>query len=204
MASLMASRFRGFLPVIIDVETGGFNAETDALLEVAAVTLTMNEQGLVIPSQTHHYHIHPFPGANIEKASLEFTGIQIDHPFRLAVTEKEALENIFSAVRAAVQINQCNRAILVGHNVFFDQTFLKAAVNRTQIRNDPFHQFSCFDTVTLAGLAYGQTVLAKACGAASIPFNAGEAHSALYDAQQTATLFCKIVNKWKELGGWKQ
>lgn len=47
--SPMARRFRGFLPVVIDVECGGFNSATDALLEIAAVTIGMDEQGLLYP-----------------------------------------------------------------------------------------------------------------------------------------------------------
>ncbi|HAV68246.1 MAG TPA: ribonuclease T, partial [Alcanivorax sp.] len=38
----LALRFRGFLPVVVDVETGGFDARNDALLEIAAVLLDMD------------------------------------------------------------------------------------------------------------------------------------------------------------------
>jgi ribonuclease T len=51
----------------------------------------------------------------------------------------------------------------------------------------------------LAGLAYGQTVLAKASQAAGLGWNDAEAHSAIYDAQKTAALFCGIVNRWQTL-----
>ncbi|MFB0969134.1 MAG: exonuclease domain-containing protein, partial [Pseudomonadales bacterium] len=67
-----------------------------------------------------------------------------------------------------------------------------------------FHPFSSFDTATLCGLAYRQTVLARACEVAGISFDADEAHSALYDCEKTADIFCSIVNKWKELGGLMQ
>jgi len=43
-SSLLAQRFRGYYPVVIDVETAGFNAKTDALLEIAATLLGMNER----------------------------------------------------------------------------------------------------------------------------------------------------------------
>ncbi|MCG8670841.1 MAG: ribonuclease T [Pseudomonadales bacterium] len=197
----IANRFRGFLPVVIDVETGGFNAKTDALLEIAAVIIDMDEDGFVKPGTAVHQHVAPFEGANIEKSALEFTGIDPYHPFRQAVNEVTALTEIFQPVRQAIKSNDCKRAILVGHNAFFDHDFLKAAVDRTGIKRDPFHPFSCFDTATLAGLAVGQTVLAKACEAAGISFDQREAHSALYDTQKTAELFCFIVNRWKNLGG---
>lgn len=198
----MAYRFRGFLPVVVDVETGGFNSATDALLEIAATTIEMDEEGMIYPDQTHFFRVEPFPGANVEPAALEFTGIKLDHPLRMAVSEEHALGEIFRHVRKAVKSAGCNRAVLVGHNAFFDLGFLNAAVERCEIKRNPFHPFSCFDTATLAGLVYGQTVLAKACSAADIDFDGREAHSARYDTEKTAELFCGIVNRWREMGGW--
>lgn len=197
-----SERFRGYLPVIIDVETGGFDSRHDALLEIAAVTLAMTDDGLLVPEPALAFAVQPFAGANIEAASLAFTGIDPDDPARQAVGEHEALTAIFQHVRLRMKEEDCKRAILVGHNAFFDMGFLRAAIERCAIKRDPFHPFSCFDTVTLAGLAYGQTVLAKACEAAGIPFDNAEAHSAAYDAQRTSELFCGIVNRWKALGGW--
>ncbi|WP_372240206.1 ribonuclease T [Pseudomonas sp. gcc21] len=198
----MAYRFRGFLPVVVDVETGGFNAATDALLEIAATTISMDEDGMVYPDHTHFFRVEPFEGANVEPAALEFTGIKLDHPLRMAVSEQHALTEIFKHIRKAVKSAGCKRAVLVGHNAFFDLGFVNAAVERTQIKRNPFHPFSCFDTATLGGLAYGQTVLAKACAAAGIDFDGREAHSARYDTEKTADLFCAIVNRWREMGGW--
>jgi ribonuclease T len=198
----MAARFRGYLPVVVDVETGGFNCATDALLEIAATTIGMDEGGFLYPEHTQFFRVAPFEGANIEQAALDFTGIKLDHPLRMAVTEEHALTEIFRGLRKSLKANSCKRAILVGHNSSFDLGFLNAAVNRTGIKRNPFHPFSSFDTATLAGLAYGQTVLAKACQAAGIDFDGKEAHSARYDTEKTAELFCGIVNRWKEMGGW--
>jgi len=198
----MSDRFRGFLPVVIDVETGGFIASTDAILEVAATTVRMDENGLLQVHRTYDFHVQPFPGANIEQSALEFTGIDPYHPFRQAVAEQEALEELFGIVRKEVRDQKCTRAILVGHNAHFDAGFINAAVERCEIKRNPFHPFSYFDTATLSGLAYGQTVLAKACAEAGIAFDNSEAHSAAYDAERTAELFCEIVNRWKESGGW--
>ncbi len=195
----MASRFRGYLPVVIDVETGGFNAKTDALLEIAAVLIRMDNEGRLHRDRTLHYHVEPFPGANIDPKALEFNKIDPYHPFRFAVSEREALQNIFQPVRQALKETQCTRAILVGHNAFFDQGFLNAAAERTGIKRNPFHPFSSFDTATLAGLAYGQTVLAKAAREAQIVWDESKAHSANYDAEKTADLFCAIVNRWHTL-----
>ena len=75
-------------------------------------------------------------------------------------------------------------------------------MQRTNIKRNPFHLFSTFDTATLGGLVLGQTVLAKACESAGIEFENANAHSALYDAEKTAELFCYIVNRFHELGGW--
>lgn len=198
----IAKRFRGFLPVVVDVETGGFNAKTDALLEASAICLRMNAKGHLETESEHFFHIQPFIGANIEASALKFTGIDPYSNLRAAVSEQKALAHLFEPIHQAIKKHDCSRAILVGHNATFDLSFLNAAVDRCQIKRNPFHPFSTFDTATLAGLAYGQTVLAKACEAANIPFDSNHAHSARYDCRITAELFCKIVNRWKELGGW--
>ena len=195
--SRLGERFRGFLPVVVDVETAGFNPKTDALLEIAAVTLQMDEQGLMSRLETHACHVEPFPGANLDPKSLEFTGIDPYHPFRFAKPEREALDKVFAPVRRLVKECHCTRAILVGHNPSFDLAFLKAAALRTGIKRNPFHLFSTFDTATLGGLAYGQTVLARAVQAAGFEWDEESAHSAIYDAERTADLFCAIVNLWK-------
>lgn len=183
----MSQRFRGFLPVVVDVETGGFDCRRNALLEIAAVPIEMDENGLLYPGQTASAHVVPAEGLEIDPKSLEITGIILDHPFRLAKEEKHALDHIFTPVRAAMKKYGCQRAILVGHN---------AAVERVGHKRNPFHPFSVFDTVTLAGIAYGQTVLARAATAAGLGWDADEAHSAVYDTEQTAKLFCTIANAW--------
>lgn len=194
---IIAKRFRGFLPVVVDVETAGFNDKTDALLEIAAVTLAIDEEGTLSLAETLHCHVEPFEGANLDPKALAFNGIDPAHPFRDALPEKEALKHIFTPIRHAVKQSQCNRAILVGHNAFFDLAFINAAVERTDFKRNPFHPFSTFDTVSLAALAYGQTVLAKAAVKAGLEWDAKEAHSAIYDAEQTARLFCTILNNNK-------
>ena len=192
----ISRRFRGFLPVVVDVETGGFNHETDALLELAAVFVVMDDKERLRVAHSLHEHVEPFPGANLEASALAFTGIDPHHPFRFAVDEKTVLDKLFEAVQAELDRTRCSRAILVGHNAFFDLAFLKAAVQRTQHKRNPFHQFSTFDTVSLGALAFGQTVLARAAQAAGQHWDADKAHSAIYDATQTAELFCKVVNRW--------
>ena len=200
--SLMANRFRTYLPVVIDIETGGFNSKTDAVLEIAAVILATDESGKIEIEQTFFHRVVPFDGANIEEAALKFTGIDPYHPLRIAKSEKDVFSNMFKLVRDSMKSNACKRAILVGHNAHFDHSFLNAASERHNLKRNPFHPFSSFDTATLSGLVYGQTVLARACQVAGIDFDEKEAHSARYDAAKTAELFCEIVNKWKRLGGW--
>jgi len=199
----LGGRFRGFLPVVIDMETGGFNHQTDALLEVAAVTLRFDEQGFLTPHKTYGWHVTPFEGSNLEPASLEVNGIDPDLPFRqaIAVDEKKCLDELFSIVRKEIKLNKCKRAILVGHNAMFDLNFLNAAVARVGKKRNPFHTFSTFDTVTLAAMAYKQTVLARSVKAAGFDFDANEAHSAVYDTEKTADLFCNIMNTWQEKVG---
>ncbi len=193
----IAERFRGFLPVVIDVETGGFDAERDALLEIAAAPILMNEHGEVVRAETVSTHVVPFPGSNIDPRALEITGIDPTHPFRAALEEREALDLIFRPIRSLMKQTGCNRAVLVGHNAHFDLGFLNAAIRRSGHKRSPFHPFSCLDTVSLGGLALGQTVLSKAVFTSGMPWNSDEAHSAVYDTERTADLFCAIINQWK-------
>ncbi|HLF12619.1 MAG TPA: ribonuclease T [Gammaproteobacteria bacterium] len=195
--STIASRFRGFLPVVVDVETGGFNAATDALLEIAAVMLKLDPAGDLVLGDSHRYLVKPFTGSHLDPASLEITGIDPFHPLRPAIDEGDALRGLFQEVRNEVKEQNCNRAILVGHNAFFDVQFLNAAVERTKIKRNPFHPFSSFDTATLGGVAFGQTVLGRAVVAAGFEWEEARAHAALYDAEMTARLFCAVVNRFR-------
>ena len=198
----ISSRFRGFLPIVVDVETGGFNCQTDALLEVAACILCMDDFERLKIAETVSFHVKPFKGANIDPKSLEITGIDLDSPLRQAIPEREMLQQLSLPIRKEMKRTDCQRAILVGHNSFFDLSFINAAIDRTGYKRSPFHPFSSFDTATLGGLAFGQTVLSRAVQAAGIEWNEAHAHSAVYDAEKTAALFCAIVNRWKILTGF--
>ncbi len=199
----LKARFRGYFPVVIDVETAGFNAKADALLEICAITLKMDEEGWLQPDKIIHFHVAPFQGANLVTEALKFNGIRDPFsPLRGAIDERDALKKIFKFIQKEQKAQDCQRSIMVAHNANFDHSFVMAAAKRSQLKRNPFHPFATFDTAALSGLAFGQTVLAKACKIAGIVFDTNEAHSALYDTRCTAELFCGIVNKWKKLGGW--
>lgn len=191
-------RFRGFLPVVVDIETSGVNPEQNALLEMCAVFVEMDMNGIFHTTEHIYEHILPFEGARLDAESLEFNNIDPYQPLRFAISEAEALENIFKIVQKKIRIHNCSRAVLVGHNAWFDLLFLKAATKRSDLKS-PFHSFTCFDTATLSGLVYKQTVLSKALDVAGIEFDGKEAHSAIYDAKKTAELFCCILNEWQSL-----
>jgi ribonuclease T len=197
----MSRRFRGFMPVVIDVETGGFDHKKDALLEVAAVLLCIDESGRMTTGETYSAHVEPFEGSNMDPKSLEITGIDPYHPFRMAKKEDAAVREMFRFIGHDMKLNGCTRAIMVGHNTIMDLNFINAAAARNKISRNPFHPFSIFDTVSFGGLAYGQTVLSRAVQAAGIDWDSEEAHSALYDAQKTAELFCSVVNRWADTAG---
>jgi ribonuclease T len=203
-ATLMARRFRGFLPVVVDVETGGFHATTDALLEIAAVLIDITADGALVRGATHSFHVQPYEGARLDPAALVVNGIDPFHPLRPALPERDALQRVFREVRHALHTHGCTRAILVGHNAGFDLGFLNAVVTRADLKRNPFHPFSCFDTATLAGAALGQTVLAKAVTVAGFSWDAGCAHSAAYDAERTADIFCYVCNRLRESFGEAQ
>lgn len=198
-ATNLASRFRGLLPVVIDIETSGLNPATDGMLEIAAVMLTVNEFGRLQRAKTLSYHVEPFIGARIDQEALEITGIDPESPLRFAIPEAQALHRVFAAVQEQLEAEKCYRAVLVGHNAWFDLSFILAAAKRAGIRQLPFHTFTTFDTASLAAVALGETVLARAAKRARISFNVKDAHSAIYDAEKTADLFCHIANKMAEL-----
>ncbi|AMV16036.1 ribonuclease T [Legionella pneumophila serogroup 1] len=198
LSNTIKNRFRGFLPVVVDVETAGIDPQKNALLEMCIVLLDMDEQGLLKKESSYFEHILPFPGAELDQKSLEFNQIDPYQPLRFAVDEQIALERLFKPIHDLLKKTRCQRAVLVGHNAWFDLLFIKAAINRTGIKS-PFHAFTCFDTATLAGLIFGETVLAKAVQAAGLHFDSQEAHSAIYDAEKTADLFCLMINKWRML-----
>ncbi len=198
--NLLKNRFRGFFPVVIDVETGGLNAKTDALLEIAAITLKVNEAGMLCQNKVFHAHIKPFEGANLNLESLKINGIKVDDPLRQAIDEGEALREMFRLIRHEQKIADCQRSVIVAHNAAFDQGFLMEAVERAGVKRNPFHPFATFDTASMSGLMFGQTVLVKACQCAGIPFDYKQAHSALYDTERTAELFCYMVNFLKKIG----
>ncbi|WP_343188337.1 ribonuclease T [Buchnera aphidicola (Ceratoglyphina bambusae)] len=200
--NFLSKRFRKFYPVVIDIETAGFNYKTDALLEIAAITLKMDESGWLKKEKTLHHHIKPFIGSIVNETSIKFNKIDPFSPLRGAVSEKKALKSILKKVNEGIKIQKCKKGVIVAHNSIFDLNFFMSAIERNSIKKNPFHPFVTFDTATLSGLAIGQTVLSKACKNIGIYFDNKQAHSALYDAIKTANLFCKIVNKWKKLGGW--
>ncbi|XBC39395.1 MAG: ribonuclease T [Buchnera aphidicola (Nurudea shiraii)] len=198
----LRKRFRTFYPVVIDIETSGLNSKTNALLEIAVITLKINSLGLLKKETLLHYHIKPFLGSIIDPNAINFNKIDPFSPLRGAINEYEALNSIFTLINKNIKQQRCSKGIIVAHNAIFDYNFIMAAIKRNKIKNHPFHSFVIFDTATLSGLALGQTVLAKACKAIGLKFDNNQAHSALYDAKKTANLFCKIVNRWKKLGGW--
>ena len=191
----MKKRFGGYLPVVIDLETGGVNPQKDALLEIAAVLIDLDENNQLQPNELFTCHVMPFEGANIDPAALEVNRIDPYHPFRFAIDEEKALQDLFAFVAKAVTAMDCRRAILVGHNAHFDLSFIQAAMKRCKTKQTPFHAFTCFDTATLSGMVFGKTILAKALRDAEIPFDKSQAHSAIYDAKRTAELFCYIGNR---------
>ncbi|MEM9622956.1 MAG: ribonuclease T [Pseudomonadota bacterium] len=191
----LADRFRGYLPVVVDLETGGFNSSTNPLLEIACAFLTIRNDQLVSRSQ-HAWCVEPFEGSEVDPASLKVTGIDLEDPNRRGLNEADAVADFFKLVRQQMKQHSCNRAIMVAHNAAFDHGFLHAVCNRCNINRSPFHPFSTIDTASLAAVAYGHTVLSEACKRAGIEFSAQQAHSAAYDTACTTELFCQIVNAW--------
>ena len=194
---MIKERFRKYLPVVVDLETGGFNPKTNAILEIAATLIFENENTQLLEvGETYRYHIEPFEGLVVEQESLDFTKINLNHPLRNAITEKDALDELFKIINTERTANGCSRAILIGHNAHFDHSFLTEAISRNNLKKAPFHPFSVLDTVTLGALHTKQTVLARICDVLNIDYDSKQAHSAAYDSDITAKVFCKIINEF--------
>ena len=189
----MKARFSGYLPVVVDLETGGFDSATNALLEVAALTLEFDGERMVIADR-HRWEVAPHPDTIVDDASLKVTGIDLDDPNRPAVDEAQALRELFRMVRGEIKRHGCRRALVAGHNAHFDHAFIHAAAARSGVKRSPFHPFCVIDTVGIAAVAYGHTVLGEACARAGIAYTRKLAHAAIYDAEVTAKLFCSVVN----------
>ena len=58
-------RFRGYLPVVIDIETAGFNPKKNALLEIAAVIVELNSDYELHITEQYTTHVIPFNKFNI-------------------------------------------------------------------------------------------------------------------------------------------
>ena len=199
----MRTRFRGFLPVVIDLETGGFDKDIHAVLQIAAVSLAWTADRISI-DQVRGWNVIPHPLMRVEEESLRITGIDLADPRRDALDEEDAVRELFRFIRREVRRNGCERAVLTAHNAHFDHGFVTSAAERNGVKRNPFHPFTVIDTASLAAVAYGHTVLSEACARAGIAFEGGRAHAAMYDAEATAKLFCLIVNGWGSVRGRDQ
>jgi ribonuclease T len=187
-----AKELNGMLPVVVDLETTGVDYNQHAILEIACIFVHCDKK-LSPHESVFHEHVKAFSGAKTDPKAMSLHGIPLHHPFRFAKSEKEVLEALNEELGQQLQEQKCHRAILVGHNAHFDLSFLNASYNRTGVKS-LFHRFCVLDTVTLSAALLGETVLAKALYKTRIGFNPGLAHGALYDAKQTAKLFCHLMN----------
>ena len=101
----MKTKFRKYLPVVVDLETGGFTPSSDAILEIAITLINYDREFSV--GETHRFHIDPFPGLKIHQDALEFTKINLEHPLRNAVSEQEALQSIFKIINQTIFFINC-------------------------------------------------------------------------------------------------
>ena len=195
-------RFRGFLPVVVDVETAGLDPKKSALIEVAMMTVKIDENGQFVPDELYSANIRPFEGSEICQKNIDFLHIDPFDESRNLVTESDALLPMFKAIKKKLKEQGCKRAILVGHNAHFDHSFIFAAIDRLKAASkSPFHPFSVIDTASLSMLMLGQSVLQKACYAAHVDFDQNCAHGAAYDTRKETELFCAILNRFTKFCG---
>jgi ribonuclease T len=199
MVQHISERFRQFLPVVIDLETGGLDPNKHALLEIAATPILYDTRYGFYYDDIFHEHVKPHPSTQIDQQALAINQIVVDSALRFAVEETYAIKTLVQWINAYLKKTSCSKAIIVAHNAHFDLRFLINAMTRSSNERCPLHRFSTLDTVTMSALVYGETVLAKALNKARIDFNENNAHGALYDTWKTAQLFCQIVNLFPSL-----
>ena len=186
-------RFGGLLPIVVDMETSGINPDSNAILELASIVLYLNDKLDLQCGNFFSCHVRPFPSSKIDPSSMYINTIEIENPFRLALSEEEAINRLFRFVYMNLRNFGCRKAVLVGHNANFDLAFLESARKRYKI-DSPFHTFTVIDTATIGAVFYGKTVLANVVNASNMRFNPKLAHSAIYDAKITTDLFCSVTN----------
>ena len=74
---MLKDRFRKFLPVVVDLETGGFDPKKNAILEIA-IQLIDEDNSKLILGDSHRYHINPFNGLIVNKDALEFLKLDLN------------------------------------------------------------------------------------------------------------------------------
>ena len=90
----LSERFRGYLPVVLDLETGGFDHQVNPILELACCFVQMQDDRLSIKGQ-ESWNVQPVDGMVVEPASLKVTGIDLDDPHRDAMDEASVLKDFF-------------------------------------------------------------------------------------------------------------
>ncbi|MBM4222986.1 MAG: ribonuclease T [Gammaproteobacteria bacterium] len=186
--------FGHYYPIVIDCETSGINPDQHALLEVACVILAPVDKKLqIIARET--FHVLPFEGAQFDPDSMKIHQIDPHYPLRFAESEKDVLIKLNAMIAPYIK-GHYRRALLVGHNAWFDLAFLNKAYERQSVKS-PFHRFTCMDTATLSAFFLRETVLAKALYRCRIAYDPKEAHSALYDAEKTAELLALLWNNYQ-------
>jgi DNA polymerase III epsilon subunit-like protein len=165
---------------VVDVETTGLDAATDRIVEVAVVRLAAD--GRV----THEYATTIDPGRSVLLSEVH--GLT-DELVRGAPRFEQA---------AAALAARLTGAVLVGHHVAFDVTFLQAEYDRAGIPMPPFPALCTRTLAERLGRRPEGWNLAACCAEAGVP--AWAAHTALGDARAAGRLFAVYLAQSRARG----
>ncbi len=194
---LASRRFRGFLPVVIDVETGGFHlaAPTRCWRSPPSSSRWTTPAGCAA-ARRMRFTCKPFEGARLDPVSLEVNGIDPWHPLRPAIDEADALQRLFREIRTAIRAHALparhSRRATTRPSIWASSTRRSSAPASSAIR---FIRSRASTPRRSAASALGQTVLRARRAAGGHRMGSAAARTrAAYDAERTADLFCHICN----------
>ncbi len=169
----------------IDIETTGFNVETQEIIEIGCVIVKQNDGVLGEVVEEFELKIKPERLDLADPEALSINGYN-EAEWLFAMTLEQAMK-VF-----AEKTKEC---IFAAHNAAFDWSFIAKAFATTQVENQMF--YAKIDTISfaLAKLHNNPEVTRYSLGALCDYFGItnDRAHTALADTRATVEMYRKLL-----------